>query len=330
MDIAWTRAEASASGQVFEFRLWAALVEQSAGGLHVFLPLADRGIDAMVHRLTDGAYFRVQAKGRSSLNGGEVRLAVWAVALLDDEALIVGGLVVEGGLGPTMLAVPVGDFKRLAESTSEHGEPVYSMSFGMRPRSDSRWLPYLVPTERLVERFGFASTVMTPELPGLEPRPSWRSDVGFQGEAEVVSLLSASPDLNLFRPFPDLETAELVALHLQTRRAAGLQIKTVGIDSSHPTGAVMVLASSFRPSPTTYLVVLAWLRDEARFHEQCLLIPSEELSALAQPNESEGHLRIEWTPGSRSPGRLDAHRRRLADLNADVVALVAPWASPDQ
>ncbi|MGH7763638.1 MAG: hypothetical protein ACREOM_04375, partial [Candidatus Dormibacteraceae bacterium] len=101
----WTRSEASASGQVFEFRLWAALVEQSLGRLHVFLPLADRGIDAMVHRLTDGAYLRVQAKGRTSLTGGEVRLAVWASALLDDEALLIGGLVVEGGLGPTMLAV---------------------------------------------------------------------------------------------------------------------------------------------------------------------------------------------------------------------------------
>lgn len=312
------------SGQVFEFRLWAAIVEQSAGRLHVFLPLADRGIDAMVHRLTDGAYFRVQAKGRSSLTGGEVRLAVWATALLDDEALLVSGLVTEGGLGPTMLAVPVRDFKRLAESTSEHGEPVYSMSFGMRPRSDSRWLPYLLPTEQLIERFGIVPVGVGAERPGLEPRPSWRSDLGFQGESEVVRLLAASPDLNLFRPFPDLETAELVALHLQTRRAAGLQIKTVGIDSTHLTGAVMVLASSFRPSPTTYFVVLAWIREEARFSEECLLMPSEEVPGLAQPKESEGHLRIEWTPGSRSHGRLDTYRRHLADLGSNVEALVAP------
>ena len=75
MTAPWTRQEASASGQVFEFRLWALLVEQSRGGLHVFLPLADRGIDALVHRLSDGTYFRVQARGRSSLVGCEVQLS---------------------------------------------------------------------------------------------------------------------------------------------------------------------------------------------------------------------------------------------------------------
>jgi hypothetical protein len=57
----WTRDEASASGQVFEFRVWAALTEQSRGSLHVFLPLTDRGVDGLVHRLTDGTYIAVQA-----------------------------------------------------------------------------------------------------------------------------------------------------------------------------------------------------------------------------------------------------------------------------
>ena len=50
----WTREEASASGQVFELPLWALLTEQSRGSLHVFLPLPDRGIDALVHRQSDG------------------------------------------------------------------------------------------------------------------------------------------------------------------------------------------------------------------------------------------------------------------------------------
>jgi hypothetical protein len=63
MTTPWTSSLTGATGQVFEFRLWATLVEQSRGLLHVFLPLADRGIDALVHRLPDGAYFRVQAKG---------------------------------------------------------------------------------------------------------------------------------------------------------------------------------------------------------------------------------------------------------------------------
>src|ERR1700704_2960327 len=124
MKYMWTRGEASPSGQVFEFRVWAVLAEQSRGELHVFLPLSDRGIDALVHRLSDGAWFRVQAKGRASLIKGEVRIVVWASALIDDDALIVSGLLVPGGLGPTMMVVPVRDFKRLSALTSADGAPV--------------------------------------------------------------------------------------------------------------------------------------------------------------------------------------------------------------
>ena len=122
MTAPWTRETASASGQEFEFRLWAALVEQSLRQLHVFLPLADRGVNAMVHRLWDGTYLRVLAKGRSTLRGGEVHLVVSAIGLVDDDARLAAGLIVEGGLGPTMLAVPVREFKRLAEPTSADGE----------------------------------------------------------------------------------------------------------------------------------------------------------------------------------------------------------------
>src|SRR6202165_89982 len=106
----WTRNEASASGQVFEFRVWAALTEQSRGALHVFLPLTDRGVDGLVHRLTDATYIPVQAKGRSALMDGEVHLVVWADSLAHDEVMIVSGLLVDGGLGATMLVVPGGDF----------------------------------------------------------------------------------------------------------------------------------------------------------------------------------------------------------------------------
>src|SRR5262245_64639172 len=77
----WTSDQVSASGQVFEFRLWALLTEQSRGSLHVFLPMADRGIDALVHRRTDDIYLAIQAKGRSSLDDGEVHLVVWADSL---------------------------------------------------------------------------------------------------------------------------------------------------------------------------------------------------------------------------------------------------------
>jgi hypothetical protein len=232
----WTRDEASASGQVFEFRLWAALTEQSRGGLHVFLPLADRGIDALIHRISDGVYLPAQAKGRSQLSDGEVRLVVGAGSLADDNALLVSGLVTEGGLGPTMLVVSEGDFKRLADLTSADGRPVYSMGFGMEPRSDSRWLPFLVSVDRLAERFGVRPASVGKVAAGAAaPRPEWRSDLGFLGESEVVRRLAEGGELNLFRPFPDLETSELVALHLVSRSVVGIQIKTVG-DRGGPAG----------------------------------------------------------------------------------------------
>ena len=124
MEGPWTRDEAGASGQVFEDRVCALLAEQSRGQLHVFRPPLDRGVDALVHRLTDGAYIPVQAKGRSSLRKGTVQLLVAAES-------------VEGGVGPTLLVVPTPDFRRLALLTSANGVPEYAMSFSMNPRSKS-------------------------------------------------------------------------------------------------------------------------------------------------------------------------------------------------
>jgi hypothetical protein len=312
----WTPDELSASGQVFEFRLWAELTEQSRGSLHVFLPLTDRGIDALVHRLTDGAYMSIQAKGRSTLDKGEVHLVVWADSLKDDKALLVSGLITEGGLGPTMLVIPEGDFKRLALASHHEGRPIYAAGFGMHPTERSRFYEFLIPTDRLAERFCITAPTAAPPAPA--PPPMWRSDLGFLGEAEVTRLLAENGDLNLFRPFPDLETSELAALHLTSRRVLGVQIKTVGVDPAHPAGTVGIHASSFRPSPTTYFVVLAWLRKEHRFHAECLLIPSQELRAICKPHESEGHLSFDWHPGSAAATHLDRYRVPTAALISRV------------
>jgi hypothetical protein len=255
----WTGRETSASGQTFEFRVWAALMEQSRGRLHVFLPTADRGVDGLVHRLTDGVYIPIQAKDRTRLVDGEVKIVARAKSLAHDDVVIVGGQLAEGGIGPTMLVVPVPDFKRLANLSSDKGEAVYTMRFGMRPRSDSRWLPWLVPTERMAERLGVSVEGVLEEV-AVEPRPEWRSDVGYLGESEVVRRLAEDGNLNLFRPFPDSETVELAVLHLTSRRVVGLQIKTVGVTQARLSSTVDVYASSFRPLPSTYFIVLAWWR----------------------------------------------------------------------
>src|SRR6266853_35786 len=93
------------------------------------------------------------------------------------------------GAGVRVPAVgPAGDSKRHATTSTDEGRPIYSMEFGMRPRSDSRWLPWLVPTERLAERFEVA--VEAPAEALSEPRREWRSDVGYLGEAEVTRRLA--------------------------------------------------------------------------------------------------------------------------------------------
>jgi hypothetical protein len=320
MEGAWTRNETSASGQVFEFRLWALLTEQSRGQLHVFLPLTDRGIDGLVHRVTDGSYLAVQAKSRSTLQDGEVHIVVWADSLVDDEVLIVSSLIVDGGLGPTCLVIPVVDFKRLANRSSNDGVPIYSVEFGMRPRSDSKWLPWLVPTERLAERFGVAVEAATDAAP--EPRPEWRSDVGFLGEAEVTRRLAEAGNLNAFRPFPDLETAEIAVLDLNTRRVIGLQVKTVDIDKARLHATVNIRGSSFRPSPTTFFTVLAWLRDKSQFHDEFLLIPSMELREFLR-DDGHGHLEFVWHPGSNAESHLNKYRRELTELRTLIGLLPA-------
>jgi hypothetical protein len=315
----WTRDETSASGQVFEFRLWAALTEQSRGRLHVFLPLADRGVDALVHRLADGVYLPIQAKSRSTLMDGEVHFVIPADSLTNDELLIVAGQLVDGGLGPTVLVVPASEFKRLAYLSSDQGKPIYSAEFGMRPRSDSRWLPWLVPSERLVERLGVP--VEAEQEAPVEFRPEWRSDLGFLGEAEVIRRLAEAGDLNLFRPFPDNETAEIAALHLVSRRVVGLQVKTVEVDHARLRATVNVDGSSFRPSPTTYFVVLAWMREEARFHEKCLLFPTDELVSFAH-DYGRGHLEFEYHANATSRVGPDRYQIELGDLRSLVISRV--------
>ena len=321
MEGPWTSGETSASGQVFEFRLWAALTEQSRGSLHVFLPVTDRGVDALVHRLSDGEYVQVQAKTRSTLMDGEVHLVIWADSIAHDEIVIVAGLLVDGGLGPMCLVVRAGDFKRLAELSSHEGKPIYSMEFGMRPRLGSRWLQWLVPPERLATRFGISVEALQ-EAPAEpeEPRPEWRSDLGFLGESEVFRRLAEAGELNLFRPFPDLETAEVAVLHLTSRRVIGLQVKTVDIDGDRLRATVNIRGLSFRPSPTTFLVVLGWLRDESRFHERCVLMPSEKLREFAH-DDGHGHLEFEFHADSGGPAWLDKYQVSLSELRERVTLL---------
>jgi hypothetical protein len=196
------------------------------------------------------------------------------------------------------------------------GKEYLTAAFQLHEGGRTRWAPYLVPRERLAERFG---SVALREAP---PAEDWlavgtdRGRVGFLGETEVIRRLAEAEALNLFRPFPDLETVEILARHTSSRRFLGLQVKTVGWDQSHLENKVYVRRSSFRPAPSTFISVLGWNRDSRRFEDDCLLIPSEDMPHVTR-DDGEWMV-LEVQPGSARHRRLDHYRVSLMSLGGIV------------
>ena len=148
-----------------------------------------------------------------------------------------------------------------------------------------------------------------------------RASEGFVGEAEVIRRLAEAEALALFRPFPDLETVEVLARHVGSRRCLGLQVKTSGWDSSHAEERVYLRRSSFRPAASTFICVLGWNRDERRFADDCLLLPSLEAEDLMRIEGDWFVLELE--PGARSHRRLDRHRIDLRSFGERVESMLA-------
>ncbi len=319
-DIRWHHGQTLAAGQVAEFKVWAELVRQSMGGLHIFLPLRDMGIDGVVHRLSDGAYAPVQVKARTSLTpAGQVHITVTASSLKDDEALVVATLVDGEALGQFVLVVAEAAFRSLASRDVVEGREYLTAAFQMHSGGDSRWAPYLVDRDRLAERFGSAAALGEAEAPAAAAVD--RGHEGFLGEMEVVRRLAEAESLNLFRPFPDLETVEVLARHAATRRFLGLQVKAVGWDREHLENRVYVRRSSFRSSPSTYVCVVGWNRDAELFEDDCLLIPSVELMDIGRV---EGEwITLELVPGAMRHRRTDRYRVSLLSLGKTVESLLA-------
>jgi len=318
-DIRWHHGQTLAAGQVAEFKVWAELVRQSMGGLHIFLPLRDMGIDGVVHRLSDGAYMPVQVKARTSLTpAGQVHITVTASSLMDNEALVVATLVNGDELGSFVLVIDEARFRSLAVHDMVNGREYLTAAFELHSGGDSRWASHLVARERLAERFGSEALG---ESEALEARGVDRGHEGFLGEMEVVRRLAEAEALNLFRPFPDLETVEVLARHISTHRFLGLQVKAVGWDREHLENRVYVRRSSFRSSPSTYLCVVGWNRDADLFEDDCLFIPSVELMDIARV---EGEwITLELVPGAMRHRRTDRYRVSLRSLGKTVESILA-------
>ena len=270
-----------------EFRVWTELIQQSQGALHVFLPLLDRGLDAVVHRLTDGEYIPLQVKSRSSAVNGFVEIVIPASELVDDRALIIAGLLSADGLGEMLLVVNEETFKSLAARSVVQGVEVYAASFSM-DSATSHWRPHLVQRERLAERLLGAP----PPVPGLEsveeavqqPIDRYARWLGFLGEAEVVRRLAENSSLDIFRPFPDLEMVEVLARSRIAHRSCGLQVKTgVPAEARGGEARIAIRKATLVPAATTYIAALAWMAEQRQFADEFLLIPTIDLAKEPEP-----------------------------------------------
>jgi hypothetical protein len=148
------------------------------------------------------------------------------------------------------------------------------------------------------------------ELSPVDRHNGW---LGFLGESEVVRRLAEHPQLDLFRPFPDVELVEVLARNNITGRFAGLQVKTA-IPAHHGEAEIHVRKSTFVPSESSYIVGLAWLPARGQFAEECLLIPTRRLEEIA--TDTGDLLVLMFHPESPKPTVLDPYRRPLSSLGA--------------
>jgi hypothetical protein len=312
LDTGWPHGSQDPIGQAGEFLVWAPLITQSGGGLHVFLPELDRGLDAVIHRLDDGAYLALQVKTKTYLTGPEAVIAVYEKHLFTPDQLVIGVHLDGDHLGPFVLVVDAATFKRKAARMADRGRQMLVADMPIRPIPGHSWSEDLVPFDNLAERLGAKRHV--PSLT-LEVEPVLDEDrlIGSWGEQEVKRRLAFLEDCGLFRPFPDNEANEILIRRLATGTTIGIQVKTAQLSEPDDRRTILVNRSSFVPASTTFVVAVAWMVPEHRFHETCLVIPSEivpELSASVGRNYE-----LHFNPaGSGRHSRLDPYRFPLESL----------------
>lgn len=162
----------------------------------------DRGLDAVLHDMTDGRYIPVQVKGKGAMVDGMVEIVVRADSLVDDNAILIGSLMFDVQ-DQKDLVVEEGIFRRLAAHSVADGHEVYSAAFSMHPHL-SHWRPYVVPHAELAARIlgkPVAQAIMRldPEL--LKPRERHNQWLAFLGESEVIRRLAQSPAWTYFARF---------------------------------------------------------------------------------------------------------------------------------
>lgn len=312
LDTSWPHGSQDPIGQAAEFLVWAPLITQSSGGLHVFLPLLDRGLDAVVHRLADGAYLALQVKGKTTLHGPEAVIQVYEKHLFTPDQIVIGVHLDGDGLGPFALVADAATFKKKAtRMVDARGRAMLVADMPIRPSPGHKWSEDLVPVNQLAARLGSGA-----HAPALTLRAEVSDEdrvTGFWGELEVCRQLAMIQECGLFRPFPDNETNEILFRRLVTGKTLGIQVKTGQLAEPSSRLTIEVNKSNFVPAPTTFIVVLGWRVPEQVFHETCLVIPSEAISSVA--TELGALYEFHFRPtGSDRPNRIDRYRVPLESL----------------
>jgi hypothetical protein len=318
----WPRGAEDSIGQVGEFLVWANLIGKSKGGLHVFLPALDRGIDAVVHRLATRDYVALQVKTKTAVSSSEAPIAVLESHLFTDDQVVIGVHLDGGALGPYALMADARTFKREAAQMVDRGRVMLVADMPMRPIAGHRWSDQLVPIDEMADWLGAGRPALIVPA-GRAPSPVADKDrvIGSWGENEVERRVAMLEDCAVFRPFPDFEMVEMLVRRLATGATVGLQIKTAQLDEPHAERHVVVNRANFVASPSTFVVALAWIVPERRFHPTCVLLPSMVLPEIA--GTSGPYFELHFRPdGSREPSRLDRYRLPLESLGGAVSDLL--------
>jgi hypothetical protein len=215
-------------------------------------------------------------------------------------------------LGPFALVADSSTFKKKAARIEDRGRTLLVADVPTHPIPGHKWTEDLVLLDHLAERLGARPSAQRAALHAETVSDEDRV-FGFWGEEEVCRRLAMGEDCGLFRPYPDNETAEILVRRLATGRTVGIQVKTSQLDEPHGSRKFYVHRSSFVGAPTTFVIALAWVVPERRFHETCLVIPSEVLPSIAA--KEGAYYAFHFRPaGSRQSSRLDRYRIPLETL----------------
>jgi hypothetical protein len=315
------RVHSLAVGQVAEWLVWTRLVATSGGDLHVFLPLDDRGVDGIVHRISTDSFARVQVKGRSVQRYRGIEVQVREDELADDRAVVVAVDVdlPTARLGAYALVVDVPAFRDLAHRHVDRDRVAYDAEVTMPPPPGSPWAPWCVTVDEIGGRLLPPAAVPAAAVPHDAVAGK---RLGYRAEMEFLRRAADCERLNVFKAFPDLEPNEYLLYDIESREIAGIQVKSVTFPAGAGEAQVSVYRPALRPSPLTWFVIFLEDEGETAFLPHRAVVPSQVVAEYLSGRGIGGKLTI--TRGLT--GRLAQWRVPLTELGVRLAELTATRA----